>query len=68
MKVKEYANKNDIDCFSLYMWYSRLKTAHGSFGITYIDNTIDWIQYFKNYLDYINYEKYKLNINYFLHV
>ena len=46
--VEKYADENGINIFSLDMWRSNLKTYKGlnnwSFGITYTDNSVDWLE------------------------
>lgn len=60
-KVKEYAEKNNIDAFSFDMHMSRTKGKHWSFGITYTRTAINWFEIFNknkdtswrnNYLDF----------------
>lgn len=43
-KVSKYAKRKKIHAFSLDMWRSREKGEHWSFGITYIDNSINWLE------------------------
>lgn len=63
IEAKEYADSNNIDCFSLDMWASKTRGVHWSFGITYIKNDIDYFDILNNikdmrwtydYLDYSN--------------
>ena len=53
-KAEECACHNEIRCFSLDMWYSRLEAKDWSFGITYTDGMIDWenliIKYSEEYV------------------
>lgn len=46
--IKQYARENTIAAFSLDMHTSKTYGKHWSFGICYIDNTIDWIRLFEN--------------------
>lgn len=41
-EAERYATENQIVTFSLDMWVTRTKGHHWSFGVTYIDNTVDW--------------------------
>ncbi len=41
--AQEYAQANDIDCFSLDMWRSETLGRHWSFGVTYVNGDYDWI-------------------------
>lgn len=41
-KAEMYTVENKVAAFSLDMWATRTKGVHWSFGITYIDNMIDW--------------------------
>lgn len=47
-KVKDYAKKFNIRLFSLDMWRTVAKSVtgceHWTFGITYTDNTVDWLE------------------------
>ena len=40
--AEEYAEKNNIDAFSLDMWRSKTQGKHWSFGITYINGSLNW--------------------------
>lgn len=54
-KVEQYAVINNVDLFSLDMWRSRAEAAggeHWSFGITYTNNSIDWISVIKKNMYY----------------
>lgn len=42
-RAEEYAEENEIDCFSLDMWRSETHGRHWSFGITYINGKVDWL-------------------------
>lgn len=55
-QAESYSNLNNISCFSLDMWRSRSNNVHWSFGITYIQNNVDYISYFNEFLD-INWQK-----------
>lgn len=50
--VEAYVEKNSIDIISLDMWTTRTKGTHWSFGVTYVNNSVDWFsrikQYYKN--------------------
>lgn len=59
-KAQKYAQQNNISAFSMDMHTSRTHGIHWSFGISYIDNKIDWFKIFDtettdlwqdNYLD-----------------
>lgn len=55
--VERYAEGNDIKCFSLDMHRTNELGRHWSFGITYTNNSIDWIDILKSHCedsDYIN--------------
>ncbi len=41
-EAEEYGKHNKIDVFSLDMWITRTNGTHWSFGITYVNNSIDW--------------------------
>lgn len=41
-ETEQYAKDNGIHAFSLDMHRSRIAGLHWSFGVTFIDNTIDW--------------------------
>lgn len=43
LDVQNYAEKNQIDCFSLDMWRSETRGKHWSFGVSYINGGINWI-------------------------
>lgn len=40
--VEEYAIENRVRAFSLDMHRSRVAGLHWSFGVTFVDNTVDW--------------------------
>lgn len=42
-KVEEYAEEKEFDCFSLDMWRSETYGRHWSFGVTYINGKVDWL-------------------------
>lgn len=48
-KIEKYAKNDKVDAFSLDMWVTRTKGYHWSFGITYINNTIDWFGVMKEH-------------------
>ncbi len=60
LKIQDYAIKNQINIFSLDMWYSWCRGKHWTFGITYTQNNINWFKILKsvrkkwldNYPDY----------------
>ncbi len=63
-EVKTYAKKENISAFSLDMHLSRTFGKHWSFGITYINDNVDWTEIFsqnknqnwtKNYPDVNDY-------------
>lgn len=65
-KIEIYAKENHIAAFSLDMWKSITDGKHWSFGITYIDNTIDWFKLLKEHyddFDYINYPNVNFNLD-----
>lgn len=43
-----YATHNNINALSLDMWYSRTSGKHWSFGVTYIQNNVDYLQFLAN--------------------
>lgn len=47
--VEEYMEKEEIHIFSLDMWATRTRGQHWSFGITYVNNTINWYEIMKKY-------------------
>lgn len=45
LEAERYAIENKIDCFSLDMHTSLIKSGkHWSFGVTYTNNKVDWMQ------------------------
>ena len=40
--VEQYVHEKQIDIISLDMWFTQTRSYHWSFGITYVDNTVDW--------------------------
>ncbi|MCR4798301.1 MAG: hypothetical protein K5853_07640 [Lachnospiraceae bacterium] len=50
-EAREYAKDNDIKIFSLDMHTTRTGGGHWSFGITYTDNTVDWLSLMEKYSD-----------------
>lgn len=48
-EVEAYAAENQIDMMSLDMWTTRTYGNHWSFGITYINNRVDWMSVMKRY-------------------
>lgn len=61
--ISDYAEKNNIACFSLDMWKTITNNEHWSFGITYVNNKIDWLKVINNKLNEKEYEKEKNNWN-----
>ncbi len=49
--VESYAKEEGIHAFSFDMHVSRTGGAHWSFGITYIDNSVNWFNVIYRYLD-----------------
>ena len=48
-EAEEYGKKNKIDLFSLDMWITRTKGYHWTFGITYVNNSVDWFGIMRKY-------------------
>ena len=48
--AESLAKEKGIDALSLDMHYTRLGGVHWSFGITYIDNTVDWFDIMAKYV------------------
>jgi len=46
-EAEEYAKSKGVDLFSLDMWRSRSNSMHWSFGITYTNAEVDWIDIMK---------------------
>lgn len=46
--AEDFAKKEKIGCFSLDMWRSETHGKHWSFGVTFVDNQIDWLTLCKN--------------------
>lgn len=46
--VKNYATEHKVEMFSLDMWYTIHSGNHWSFGITYVDNSVNWIELMKS--------------------
>ena len=42
-KAEDYAVEQGVHIFSLDMWTTRTSGSHWSFGVTYTDNTVDWM-------------------------
>lgn len=49
--VEQKAEQENISLFSLDMWRSRTYGKHWSFGITYTDGNVDWIDVMKQHQD-----------------
>ncbi len=47
--ARAYAREEKYILFSLDMWRTRTRGKHWSFGITYTDNTVKWIDVMKEY-------------------
>ena len=48
--VKKHAKENSVKLFSLDMWASFYGTGkHWTFGVTYTDNTLNWIEIMKKH-------------------
>lgn len=46
LQAKEYAQNNEVEIFSLDMWWSHSKGHHWTFGITYTNNkNVNWLEY-----------------------
>lgn len=49
--VKSYAGKNNVHAFSLDCWYTVTNASHNashwSFGVTYIRNSVNWLEIMK---------------------
>ena len=43
--VENYADKEDMSIISLDMWWSYARGNHWSFGVTYTDGDVDWLEY-----------------------
>lgn len=61
--ISNYAVKNDISCFSLDMWKTITNNEHWSFGITYINNNVAWLNVINKVLNEKEYEREKNNWN-----
>lgn len=57
--AERIAQNQGIQAFSLDMHTSKLHGNHWSFGICYIDNTVDWFSIFKKYMNTNWKEKYR---------
>ena len=62
-KARCYARKHDIDLFSLDMWRSRSYSMHWSFGITYTNGDVDWLDIMKQHISCENGSMYFMNGN-----
>lgn len=47
--IENYVKKNQVSTISLDMWISKTQGSHWSFGINYVNNTIDWFEIIKTY-------------------
>ena len=47
LRAEECAEADKIDILSLDMWYSLSKGRHWSFGVSYVNNEIDWFALLK---------------------
>lgn len=62
--ISNYAIINNVDAFSLDMHRSRTKGKHWSFGITYIQNKVDWFELLPKDNSWIKkYEQYDYSFN-----
>ncbi len=43
-KIKQYAETHEINLFSLDIWATFEMGQHWSFGVTYADNSVNWIE------------------------
>ncbi len=48
-KVEMYAREEKVNIFSLDMWPTRTKGYHWSFGVSFVDNTVDWFGIMKEH-------------------
>lgn len=62
ISARNEALSKNIDIFSLDMWYSRLFGYHWTFGVTYTNNSPDWLSLMKQHINDISYETYKPEI------
>lgn len=62
--VEKYAEKNEIDIFSLDMWRTKWNGKHWSFGITYANNAVDWIHIMKKHCEDREYKDLENAMNY----
>lgn len=56
-EIEKRAINSNISIFSLDMWYTKSQVNHWTFGVSYIDNTIDWIDRMRNHLNDSEYKK-----------
>lgn len=54
--VRNYANQNKIDTMSADIWTTLSSGCHWTFGIQYVDNSIDWIKLMKEHCKDKNFE------------
>lgn len=47
--VEDYAERKNVHIMSLDIWTTRLRGQHWSFGITYVNNTVDWYHIIRNH-------------------
>jgi hypothetical protein len=69
-RAQSYADKNDLNTFSLDMWWSRTAQKHWSFGVTYTRQNVDWFEVFNRNQDtnwQNHYREYacEFNVDYF---
>lgn len=62
-QVQMYADNNKIDLFSLDMWRSRSNSMHWSFGVTYTNGAINWIDIMNRHKECLNGSQYFMNGN-----
>jgi hypothetical protein len=48
--VEEYAGQQDIKLFSLDMHFSDFFGCHWTYGVTYTDNSVNWLEYMKEHM------------------
>jgi len=50
-KAESYAKERSIHAFSIDVWMTIFNSAHWSFGATYIDNSLNWMEVIKKHID-----------------
>ncbi len=61
--AREYAETHNIDLFSLDMWRSRSYGMHWSFGITYTNGNVNWLDVMKKHQSCKDGSRYFMNGN-----